>query len=133
MFYLATYHADCVNFQLVSRNVQLWHYYITTILRLSGLCPGQPGWAGTCRRNIHPFTPVVVINQPLSPSSIFYDPWHPPYSTYMPDSFFPQFFPQSISKFSLVWHRPLILRTFLHAIIVFFSQDMPIPSQSVLL
>jgi len=25
----------------------------TTILRLCGICPGQPGWAGT-RRNIHP-------------------------------------------------------------------------------
>ena len=25
----------------------------TTVLRLSGICPGKPGWAGT-RRNIHP-------------------------------------------------------------------------------
>jgi len=25
----------------------------TTILQLCGICPGQPGWAGT-RRNIHP-------------------------------------------------------------------------------
>ena len=25
----------------------------TTVLRLCGICPGQPGWAGT-RRNIHP-------------------------------------------------------------------------------
>jgi len=30
----------------------------TTILRLSGLCPGQPWWAGT-RRNIHPLTHIV--------------------------------------------------------------------------
>ena len=41
----------------------------TTILRLCGICPGQPGWAGT-RRNIHPLTLIVVINHPylLSPS-----------------------------------------------------------------
>jgi len=41
----------------------------TTVLRLSGFCPGQTGWAGT-RRNIHPFTPIMVINRPLSASSI---------------------------------------------------------------
>ena len=34
-------------------------------LWLYGFCPGQPGWAGT-RRNIHPLTPVVVINRPFS-------------------------------------------------------------------
>jgi len=37
----------------------------TTILRLSGFCPGQPGWAGT-RRNTHLLTPIVVINRPFS-------------------------------------------------------------------
>jgi len=41
----------------------------TTILRLYGFCPGQPGWADT-RKNIHPFTPIMVINRPLSASSI---------------------------------------------------------------
>jgi len=42
----------------------------TTVLRLCGFCPGQPGWAGT-RRNIHPLTPILVINRPylLSPST----------------------------------------------------------------
>jgi len=42
----------------------------TTVLRLCGICPGQPGWAGT-RRNIHPLTLIVVINYPnlLSPST----------------------------------------------------------------
>jgi len=49
------------------------YYTTTTILRLSGLCPGQPGWA-SIRRNIHPLTPIVVINHPLSASSIFYNP-----------------------------------------------------------
>jgi len=48
----------------------------TTILRLSGFCPGQPGWGGT-RRNIQPLTPIVVIDHSLSASSIYYDPWHP--------------------------------------------------------
>jgi len=37
----------------------------------------QPGWDGTIR-NIHPLTPIVVINHPLSASSIQYDPWHLP-------------------------------------------------------
>ena len=36
----------------------------TTVLRLHGCCPGQPGWAGT-RRNIHPLTPIMVINHPF--------------------------------------------------------------------
>jgi len=43
----------------------------------------------------------------LSAFSIYYDPWHPPCSVYKPDSHFPQ----SLSKFSLVyllaWHPPL--------------------------
>jgi len=78
----------------------------TAVLRLFGFCPGQPGWAGT-RRNIHPLTLIMVINHPLSASSIYYDPWHPPCSIYMPGSLFPQ----SLFKFSLVsllaWHPPL--------------------------
>jgi len=37
----------------------------TTILRLSGFCLVQPRSAST-RRNIHPLTPIVVINHPLS-------------------------------------------------------------------
>jgi len=49
----------------------------------------------------------MVINHPLSASSIYYDTWHPPCSIYVPDSLFAQ----SLSKFSLVyllvWHLPL--------------------------
>ena len=67
----------------------------TTILQLSGLYPGQPGWAGT-RRNIHLLTPIMVISHPLSASSIYHDSWHSPWSIYVPDSLFPQ----SLSKFS---------------------------------
>jgi len=73
----------------------------TTILRFSGFCPGQPGWAGT-KRNIHPLTPIMVINHPLSASSIYYNPWYPRCSIYVPDSLFPQ----SVSKFSWVTSCP---------------------------
>jgi len=41
----------------------------TTVLRLYGFCPGQPGWSSTWR-NIHPFTPIVIVNCPLYASSI---------------------------------------------------------------
>ena len=61
----------------------------TTILRLCGICLGQPGWADA-RRNIHPLTPIMVINCPLYASSIYYDPWHPPCSIHAPDNLFPQ-------------------------------------------
>jgi len=64
-------------------------YTHTTILRLSGFCLEQPGWAST-ERNIHPLTPTVVISRPLSASSIYYDPWHPPCSIYVSDSLFPK-------------------------------------------
>jgi len=92
----------------------------TTILWFSGFCPGQPSWAGTIR-NIHPLTPIVVISHPLSASSIYYDPWHPPCSIYVPKSLFPQ----SLSKFSLVyplaWHSPLHAYCPVH----FFTQSLP--------
>ena len=43
----------------------------------------------------------------LPASCIFYNPWHPPCSIYVPDSLFLQ----SLSKFSLIylfsWHPPL--------------------------
>jgi len=70
----------------------------TTILRLSGYCLGQPGWAGI-RRYIHPLTPILVVICPLSASSICYDPWHPPCSLHVPESLFPQ----SPTKFILVY------------------------------
>jgi len=34
------------------------HTHKHTVLRLSGFCPRQPGWAGT-RRNIHSLTPSM--------------------------------------------------------------------------
>jgi len=70
----------------------------TTVLQLYGFCQWQSGWAGT-RRNIHPLTPIMVINRPLYASSIYYDPWHLPCSIHAPDNLFLQ----SLSKFSLVY------------------------------
>ena len=68
----------------------------------------------------------IYCNHPLSASSIHYNPRHPLCSIYMPDSVFPQ---------STSWPGTLhfILHTFLHPIVLFFSQHMPIPSQIVLL
>jgi len=85
----------------------------TTILRLTRFCPGQPGGAST-RRNIHPLTPIVVINHPLSASSIYYDPWHPPCSIYVPHSLFPQY----LFKFSLVY---LLRHLIKHTLAVFLK------------
>jgi len=55
------------------------HVTHTTVLRLSGFCLEQPRWAHN-RRNIQPLTPIVAISHPLSASSIYYNPWHPPCS-----------------------------------------------------
>jgi len=77
----------------------------TTILRLCGFCPGQPGWAGT-RRNILPLTLIVVINHPylLFPSTTIHGILPIQSSCFT-------VFPQSLSKSSLVyllaWHPPL--------------------------
>jgi len=112
---------------LAKLRVQLWclpFYGVAnthaTILRLSGFCLEQPMWAST-RRNIHPLTVIMVINQPLSSSSIYYDPWHPPCSVNVPNSPFPQ----PLSSFLWSTSRPgtlhFILHTFLHPIIVFFA------------
>jgi len=67
--------------------------------------------------------------------SIYYDPWHPPCSIYVPDSLFAK--PLSKSFFSSF--LPLGLapstsysNTFLHPVIVFFLQHMPIPSEPAL-
>ena len=71
-------------------------------------CLGLPRWVST-RRNVHPLTvtPILIINHPLSSSSICYDSWHPSCSIYMLDSLFAQ----PLSKFSLVymlvWHPSL--------------------------
>ena len=46
-------------------------------------------WSGTNRvgryqkKHIHPLTPILIIRDPSSTSSIYYDPQHPPYSIYV--------------------------------------------------
>jgi len=48
---------------------------------LTALFPGLPGWAGT-RKIICLLTPILIIEHPLSTSSIYYDPYHPSCSKY---------------------------------------------------
>ena len=97
--------------------------YLHTHNHLTTLCPGLPGWAGT-RRNIHPLTPILIIGHPLSTFSIYWDPLHPLCSVYVLDSLSPG------PLWSSSWSGTLyfILQAFLHAIIIFFSQHMPIPT-----
>ena len=109
-----------------------WQLHLYYYCCFMALCPGQPGWAGT-RRNIHLLTSILIINHPLSATAIYCNSQHPPCSIYVHNNLFAQ----SLSKFSLVypfvWHLHFILHTFLHPIIVFFLQHMPITSQPVLL
>jgi len=72
--------------------------------RLTALCPGLPGWAGT-RKNTHPPT-ILTINQPLSASSIYYDPWHPPCPNYVLGNLFVQPLSMSSLVYLLVWSPP---------------------------
>ena len=102
------------------------HITHTAVLWLSGLVPGQPGRVST-RRNIHPLTPIVVIGHPLSASSIYYDPWHPPCSIYAPDSLFPQSFSKFSLVYLLVWHPVLHTPYTMHPIIAnITTSNMPI-------
>ena len=94
----------------------MWVYTHTTVLRLYGFCPGQPRWAGT-RRNIHPLTPIVVINRPLFASSICYDPWYFPCKIHAPDSLFPQ-------SLQILFGLPLGLAPSTSYSIHFFTQSL---------
>jgi len=77
----------------------------TTILRLFGFCrdnPGEPVPEETFTHSHSSWSSII-----LSASSIYCNPWHPPYSIHVLYSLFPQ----SLSKFSLVyllaWYPPL--------------------------
>ena len=98
------------------------HDHFPALWILSGI----PGWASN-RRNIHPVIPIVVISHPLSASSIYYDPWHHPCSIYVLGSLFHNLSPSFLWSTSWPGILHFILHTFLHPIIVFFSQHMPIP------
>ena len=89
------------------------HNHFTALWILSGTT-----WVSQYQKNIHPLTPIMVINHPLSASSIYYDPWHPLCSIYVTDSLLPQ----SLSKFSLV--LPLGLAPYTSYFIHFFTQSL---------
>ena len=99
---------------------------------LTAVCPGQPVSAST-RRNIHPLTPILVNVLPLSPFSFWNGPWHPLYSAYVLTVLSNNLFPGPLWSSPWSWTLNFILHTFLHPVIVIFSQHMPIPTQPVLL
>jgi len=70
---------------------------------IMALCLGEP----VPEETFHPLTPIVINNHPLSASSIYYDPQHPPCSIYMPDSLFAQPFSKFSLVYLLVWNAPL--------------------------
>jgi len=49
----------------------------------------------------------VVTNRPLSASSTYYDPWHPPFSIHVPDSLFSTIYLHVSFGLPLGWHPPL--------------------------
>ena len=75
-----------------------WHYYnhFTALWTLSGKTR-----VSRYQKSIHPLTPIVVINHPLSASSIFYDPSfrEDPCSICVPTVIF--------GLYLLAWHPPL--------------------------
>jgi len=92
------------------------------------ILPGTTRVSGT-RRIIQLLTPIVVISHLVPASSIHHDPWHPPCSTYVPDSLFPQPFPKFYLLHFLAWHPPPHTPYTLHSIIVLPPQHMPTPLQ----
>jgi len=80
------------------------------------LYPGLLGWAST-RKNIHPLTPIMIINQPLSISSICYDEWHPPFSICEFDSL-------SAQPVQVIFSLPLGLELCTSYSIHFFTQTL---------
>jgi len=70
------------------------------------LCPGLHKQAGI-RRNIHPLIPILIINHPLSASSIYYNPQHHFCSIYVLDSLFAPPLSRSFLVYLLVWNPPL--------------------------
>ena len=65
-------------------------------------CPGEPVPEETFSHS-----PILITIQPLSASSIYYDPWHPPCSIYVLDNLFAQPLSKSSLVYLLVWNPPL--------------------------
>jgi len=109
----------CTEFRSTLSSYKLWksvepyyNYYnhFTALWTLSGTTR-----VSRCQKNIHPLwplTPILAINHPLSSSSIFYDPWHPPCSIYMPDSLFHNLCPSFLLSVSWAGTLHFILHTF---------------------
>jgi len=101
-------------FFLSVMNINHTHTH-TTILRLCGFCPGQPGWAGT-RRNIQPLTPIwsSIVPYLLHPSTTIHGLI--PVKSMCLTVFFHNF--SSSFLWSTSWPGTLhfILHTFLHPI-----------------
>jgi len=90
------------------------------------------GLLSSTRRNIHPLTPILIINHPLSTSSTMI------HSILLVQFtckavLFRNLSPGNLSSTS--WPEALcfVLHTFLHPINIFFSRHMPIQLQPVLL
>jgi len=48
----------CLHTKYSDRNYYYCHF--------TALCPGLSGWASTRKKNIHPLTPILIINHPPS-------------------------------------------------------------------
>jgi len=104
----------------------------TAVLWLSGFCLQQTRWAGT-RRNINTLTLLWSSIIPyLFPPSITFHGFLSVQFTCL-TVFFHNLSPSFLWSTSWSCTLHFILHTFLHPIIVFFSQQMPIPLQPVLL
>ena len=111
----------------------------TTVLRLFGFLWDNPSELVPEETFTHPHlsythtsTPIVIFNNSLLASSIYFELWHLLCSIYMPDSlFFHNLSPSFLWSTSWPGTLCFILHTFLHPIIFFFSQHMPIPLQPV--
>jgi len=66
----------------------------------------------------HSLTPIVIISHLLSASAIYYNPWYPPCSIYVPDSFF------STISVRVFFGLPLGLASSTSYSIHFFTQSL---------
>jgi len=100
--------------------------------RLMALCLGLPRWGGT-RRNIHPLTPILIINHffQLTTSTAIHSILPVQFTSLT--VFLHNIFLSPLWSTSWSGTLHFILHTIHHPIIVFFSHHMLIPSQPVLL
>ena len=119
----AEYHSELSSSSNSSVSISTVVTHTHTHNRLTAFGPGQPRWAGT-RRNIHPLTPILIIGHPLSTS---------PFTTIHSilcvqftclTVLFDNLSAGPLWSSSWSWNLNFILHTFLHPIIIFFSQHM---------